>query len=352
MKKLEELKPLNLSDISDFDEMLTAMSKTSFGGRCLGEASNVLYQMYSKPSFRVLTISGAMTIAKMSLIISEMIERNLVDIIVTTGALITHSLTEAMGLSHYKCDMKTVNDSELYEKGYNRIYDSLESDRSEEVWNEILIDAIRSFIENCSSYNLADKYFHMGSKDITFYLGKCLDGSSNRSILKSAYNCGVPIYIPAFTDSELCLQLKPINNLRKRNGLPELRYDGMFDLDDYTFEIMSSVNKNIPLGIFTIGGGVPRNWAQQVGPYLDTINREKKLEGQSYAKPAFKYGVRICPDLPNYGHLSGCTYSEGQSWGKFCSDKKGAMLAEVMCDATLVWPLLMKGVFQRLDKNK
>ena len=61
--------------------------------------------------------------------------------------------------------------------------------------------------------------------------------------------------------------------------------------------------------------------------------------------------VRICPAPPNWGHLSGCTYSEGVSWAKFASPEEGGHFAEVLADATLVLPLLVKGVLQRLDKQ-
>jgi deoxyhypusine synthase len=39
------------------------------------------------------------------------------------------------------------------------------------------------------------------------------------------------------------------------------------------------------------------------------------------------------------------------SWGKFLPRKKGGRFAEVHSDATLVWPLLMKAVFEELDKG-
>jgi deoxyhypusine synthase len=71
------------------------------------------------------------------------------------------------------------------------------------------------------------------------------------------------------------------------------------------------------------------------------------MEFQRWPVKRFSYGVRICPDPVHLGHLSGCTYSECKSWYKFMPD---AQTAEVPADATIVWPLLMLGVFQRLDK--
>ena len=64
----------------------------------------------------------------------------------------------------------------------------------------------------------------------------------------------------------------------------------------------------------------------------------------------FHYGVRICPEPAHWGGLSGCTFKEGVSWGKFVSPEEGGRFAEVLCDATIAWPLLLKGVSQRLEK--
>ena len=64
----------------------------------------------------------------------------------------------------------------------------------------------------------------------------------------------------------------------------------------------------------------------------------------------FHYGVRLCPEPAHWGGLSGCTFKEGVSWGKFVSFEDGGRYAEVLCDATIAWPLLLKGVIQRLAK--
>ena len=100
------------------------------------------------------------------------------------------------------------------------------------------------------------------------------------------------------------------------------------------------------LGILTVGGGVPRNWAQQVAPYYDITNARL---GTNLPLPRFRYGVRICPEPVHWGGLSGCTYSEGVSWGKFVPESDGGRFAEVPCDATIALPLLVKALFEELD---
>ena len=90
---------------------------------------------------------------------------------------------------------------------------------------------------------------------------------------------------------------------------------------------------------------MPRNWAQEVGPYVDIINHRLGLD---LAPPRYKYAVRICPEPTHWGGLSGCTYSEGISWGKFVPEAEGGRFAEVYADATTVWPLLIKGVLEEM----
>ena len=94
---------------------------------------------------------------------------------------------------------------------------------------------------------------------------------------------------------------------------------------------------------------MPRNWAQQVGPYLDII--ESRI-GTGGAFKRFHYAVRICPEPAFWGGLSGCTYSEGVSWGKFVPENEGGRQVEVFADATIAWPLIVKSVLERLEKNK
>jgi deoxyhypusine synthase len=163
----------------------------------------------------------------------------------------------------------------------------------------------------------------------------------------------VPIYIPAFTDSEMGLDVASflIEQQVLREGadfeatMADLRttFDPFRDLVSYANLIRASPR----VGIFTIGGGVPRNWAQQASPFLDYLNAKLKRDE---VLNRFRYGVRICPEPVHWGGLSGCTYSEGVSWGKFLPVSEGGRYAEVYADATLVWPLLVKAVIERMGK--
>ncbi|MBI5854871.1 MAG: deoxyhypusine synthase family protein [Nitrospirae bacterium] len=350
---LEPLEPLDPTAIKSFSGLLEAMCKTAFGGRRLGEAYHVLKAMCSDPDcFVVMTLSGAMTIAKMGKIVSTMVDRGWVNAIVSTGALIAHGLSESVGKTHYRHD-PSMGDEELFRKGYNRVYDTLEMEANLNYVEYVVAQTMKRIAPDAT----------LSSELLTRELGKTLaDEYEGVGILKSAYQMGVPVYIPAFTDSEMGLDVgtwamsQTIDRARgkaKDNVLGLLRilhqatptYNPYLDLNSYTDRILAAKR----LGIFTIGGGVPRNWAQQVAPYVEISNVRL---GLSVPPPRFQYGVRICPEPDYWGGLSGCTYQEGISWGKFVTPDEGGRFAEVLSDATVVWPLLMMGLLEQVPAKK
>src|SRR6476646_8926393 len=136
--KLIPLEPLDLSRVHSIDDLVRAMAKTAFTGRQLGEAADVLEAMArDKDCFVVMTLAGAMTVAKQGLIICERIDRGIVNAIVSTGALMAHGLVEATGNKHYRYDPR-MNDVELYQAGYNRVYDTLEHETNLDHVEEVM----------------------------------------------------------------------------------------------------------------------------------------------------------------------------------------------------------------------
>lgn len=334
---LVPLRPLDLADITDFDDMLKSMSLTAFGGRGVGEAADTLYKMVTdKDAFVVMTLSGAMTPAKMGLLICEMIDRGFVQVIISTGALMTHGFVESAGKMHFKYNPK-MNDVDLYHAGYNRIYDVLELEKNLDEVEEIVYQTLNSL----------DPSQNLSSRIINKELGRWLtENSHGRGILKSAFQKSVPVYVPAFTDSELGLDLFLYNLRLVIDGKSPFNFNPLLDLQHYA-ELINQQNK---LGLFTIGGGVPRNWAQQVGPLLELVqNRIPKGKAPKHIRGCqFSYGLRICPEPVNWGGLSGSTYKEGMSWGKM---KPSGIFTEVPADATIVWPWILAAVIQRLEKQ-
>ena len=334
---LVPLESLDVGRAENAADLLRRMSRTAFGGRALGEAFEVLTEMAADPQCTiVVTVSGAMTVAKMGGLLCEMIERGLAHIVVSTGAVMAHGLTEAIGGVHYKADA-SLSDSTLYRRGYNRIHDTVEMEAN-------LCQAFSTVSEVLQGLDWSRP---ASSWQINRKIGRRLaEQDQMPSILGCAYRQKVPVYIPAFTDSELGLDVathflaasrgeKNTNNDETTLFRTAPSFNPFLDLYDYAQRALEADR----LGIFTIGGGVPRNWAQQIGPFADIINMRLKTD---LTVPRFTYGVRICPEPAHWGGLSGCSYSEGVSWGKFLAPEEGGRFAEVHCDATIAWPLLIR----------
>lgn len=342
---LDALQVLDLDEIDNFDDLLQAMSKTAFGGRNLGEALDVLEVMVSDPECHVVaTFSGAMTVAKMGKLICKMIDQGWVQSVVSTGALMAHGFIESIGLKHYKYVFGQLDDSSLCRAGLNRVYDTLEPERNFIQAEEVIYAVLEELQDqDLCSYKI--------TQAIGSYLNRHFSGPG---ILKSAFRKEVPVYIPAFTDSELALDvamyfLKKFPRVREDmlavKNYP-FQFNPFLDLFHYTKRIIEAKR----IGIFTIGGGVPRNWAQQVGPFIEMA--WQGISELEWPLRRFQYGVRICPEPVHWGGLSGCTYQEGVSWGKFVPREDGGRFAEVFCDATIAWPILIKGLMDRLARKK
>ncbi|HWP60904.1 MAG TPA: deoxyhypusine synthase family protein [Candidatus Acidoferrales bacterium] len=282
---------------------------------------------------KFLTVSGAMTVAKMDLVISDMIELGMIDAISSTGALMAHGLVSSIGLKHYKYDPK-YNDTMLARLKLNRVTDTLEPesnlDSVEQVIGRVIekLDGARPLSPTILNRLIGE------------HLAKNYPGE--RGILKSAYAHGVPVFVPAFVDSELGNDLYIHNLKRRRRGKKPI----LMDLEIDSKELIKLVTGAKRFGIFSIGGGVPRNNVQNVAPLVEIINERL---GPTFPERRFSYGVRICPDKPYFGHLSGCTYSENESWRKAAKD---GIYAEVQADATQVWPFLVRYLMDARERRK
>ena len=310
-------------------------AKTAFTGRQVGLAADVLEAMArDKDCFVVMTLAGAMTVAKQGLIVAELIEQGIVNALVSTGALMAHGLVEAAGKSHFVYDAK-MNDVELYEAGYNRVYDTLEPETN--------LNFVESIVAGILDRWDADEV--MCSYKLNREIGKYLhENVPERGILKSAYEKNVPVFVPAFTDSELGLDIALHNRKRAKENRPLIRFDPFLDLDHFAETLLEQMR----LGLFTIGGGVPRNWSQQFGPYIELRHRRG---GEDLPLKRYHYGLRICPEPAFWGGLSGSPYSEAISWGNFVPPAEGGKFGEVFLDATVGLPLIVAAVLERLRKD-
>jgi len=229
-----------------------------------------------------------------------------------------------------------MGDSELFQAGYNRVYDSLEPetnlDHVEEVMDHVLNEWEAEDI--ACSWKI--------HRRIGEYLHESFPG---RGILKSAFEHNVPIFVPAFSDSELGIDFALHKIARQQEKRPLLRFDPFEDFEKFADTMLATKR----MGILTVGGGVPRNWSQQFGVYAELLAR------RGYKKiPLKRYKLRRAhlPGAGPLGGLSGSTYTEAVSWGKFVPPEEGGRFAEVFDDATVALPLIVRAVLERIGYFK
>jgi deoxyhypusine synthase len=335
--KLRPIFPLDLSKCRTIDQLVRAMGDTAFTGRQIGDAADVLEAMArDKDCFVVLTLSGALTVGKMGLVFCDLIDSGIVRAVVSTGALMAHGLVEATGLSHFRYDPSKMDDEELFEAGYNRVYDSLEPETN--------LDHVEDVVDHI--FDQWDANEVVCSWKVHRRVGEYLvKKGGGRGILKSAYERNVPVFVPAFSDSELGIDFALHKIGRQKANRPLLRFDPFEDFEMFADTMLATKR----MGIFTVGGGVPRNWSQQFGVYAELLARRgyKKVPLKRY-----NYGLRICPEPVHWGGLSGSTYTEAVSWGKFVPPEEGGRFAEVFEDATVALPLVVGAVLQRIGYFK
>lgn len=292
-------------------------------------AKTLTAMLEDKACTLMLTLSGAMTVAKMQPLVVDLIETNRIAYISSTGALMAHGLVEGSGCVHYKYDPQ-LTDEQLAKAQLNRVTDTLEPETNFDHIEPIVTAVLRSFPEGAV---ISSHEFH---RTLGAYLAEHFPGQ--RAILRSAYEHNVPIVTPAFTDSEIANDVFCFNALRSRDS----RHHIHFNLERDTSLLFQLATRAKRLGIFTIGGGVPRNHTQNVACLTEIYGARVNPD----LRPCiFERGCRIDPASMALGHLSGCTYQEGGTWRKFAFN---GMFAEVRMDATIAWPFIQKYAFEHL----
>ena len=318
------------------EDLVEIYSRTGYNGRQLGEAAKLFAKMIKDNATICLTVSGAMTPVGFGGIFKTLIERGFVDWIITTGANVYHEDHFAWGFpvkqGHFQVD-----DMKLYEKEIVRIrdvfikfYETLESEDQviQKMFKENFIDKPFTSAEFC---NMIGKISKEKAKH------------PDRSFVATAYEYDVPVYVSTLKDSSLALNLA-VHRLR----------DKVYNLD-FVREIIEQgaiLHNSKKSGIIELGGGVPKNTAQQTGPLLDQILRRDN-GGQDYI-------VQITDARPDTGGLSGATLQEGKSWGKVQHAHQD--MITVYADATIAFPILAlyvisnqkprkpKRIYKKLDK--
>jgi deoxyhypusine synthase len=332
----QKIVPFDPRAVRTANDVVTALGTCSFQGRALARALDVWETMCRDADcLRVCSLAGAMVPAGMGLVVIRLMEAGLIDVLVPTGAAMSHDLCNIAAQddqAHY-VGSEWADDELLREEAVNRIYDTYLPEEGFAAAEDLLAALLPDL-----DYRRADNgVLTITTADFCAQAGRRLSGFG---VLTAAAKHGVRIFIPAISDSELGMTIVA-GNQRGTTGLSgPIVFDTLKDVSDFA-EIVRGKPR---AGLLTVGGGVPRNWAQQVYPYLKFKLRDDAIDADGY-----HYGVRITTDRPEFGGLSGCTISESKSWGKYDT---GAIETSVVCDATIALPLLATALLERLGKGR
>ncbi len=331
----KDIPHIKLDPKMTIEDLVNVFANSGFNGRQLGEAAKLYSKMIKENATICLTVSGALTPVGFGGIIKTLIERGFVDWIVTTGANVYHEDHFAWGLP-VKQGSFEVDDMKLYDNEivrirdvYIKFYETLEAE--DQVIQKMFEDFPEKPFTTAEFCNLMGKISKENSKH------------PEKSFVTTAYEYDVPVYISTIKDSSLALNLA-VHRLQ----------DKTYSLD-FVREIIEQaaiVYDSKKSGIVELGGGVPKNTAQQTGPLLDQILRRND-GGQDYV-------IQITDARPDTGGLSGATLQEGKSWGKVQDAHHG--MVTVYADATIAFPILAlyvlsnqktrkpKRLYRKLDK--
>ncbi|MEO7503919.1 MAG: deoxyhypusine synthase [Sphingomicrobium sp.] len=312
-------------DITSFDArpIVEAMGKMSFTSRDLARATDLYNQMLADPDCAViLVIAGSTSAGGCMDLYAELVRSNMVDAIVATGAAIVDmDFFEGLGHKHYQA-LEIPDDDTLRSLYIDRIYDTY-IDETQLQDCDFTIGAIADSLEP-RPYS---------SRAFIREMGKWLvdNGKKDNSLVKLAYEHDVPIFCPAFTDSSAGFGLvKHQVDAMKRGG----HYMTLDSIADFR-ELTDIKIKAGTTGLLMIGGGVPKNFAQDTVVCAEILGHEDV--------EVHKYAVQITVADVRDGACSSSTLQEAASWGKVST----ALEQMVYAEATSVLPLLASDAYHR-----
>ncbi len=304
---LEELATTMKMEDRSIRQLAMDMAKLGFQAGSLGRSVEAWERMLAEDEITIfLGLAGAMVPAGLRKLVAFMVSERLVDCVVSTGANLFHDLCEGLGVVHYQGD-PLADDARLREEGVDRIYDVYVSEAGLQKGDRYIAEFVKGL----------DPGRSRSSRELMEILGREMPANT---ILGSASRAGVPIFVPALSDSSIGIGMV----LAWREG-HRVVVDQIRDID----EISSITEKSSQTGVVFVGGGVPKNFIQQTKVVADLCGRYRG--GHNYA-------IQYTIDSPHFGGLSGCTFSEGVSWGKIA---KEARMIQVFVDATIALPLVV-----------
>ncbi len=308
---------LDLEKVTTVKELVEGMKHISFQSRTLGLVATVCENMARDPKCTIfLGAAGALVPGGLRKVLRDLVEHGLVDVVVTTGAIAYHDWYEAHGFRHY-VSSPDADDILLRKHMLDRVYDTL---ADEDLFREC-DDEIANIADNLEPRPYS-------SREFLEILGKKYNDPN--SLVCTAAKHGVPYFVPALNDSSVGIALTKHYRDRRQAKKEPMRIDPIRDNYEITqIQVMSPVT-----GVFYLSGGTPKNYISQTEVIAEVLGFPEKPH---------MYAAQITTDVPQWGGLSGCTFEESQSWGKFHKDAK---MAQTLCEATIGVPLVAAYLLQ------
>lgn len=311
--------PVEHIDVTSFDArpIIKAMSMMSFTSRDTARASRIFQSMLEDVDCSViLTLAGSTSAGGCMQVYADMIRFKMVDAIVATGAsIIDMDFFEALGFKHYQA-VTLVDDQTLRSLYIDRIYDTYIDEEQLQVCDR----TIREIADTLEAKPYSSRAF---IRELGRYLVS--NAKKTNSLVQLAFENDVPIFCPAFTDSSagfglVCHQVQ--------NPTKHLTIDSIADFRELT-EIKIAAKTT---GLLMIGGGVPKNFAQDTVVCAEILGHEVDMH---------KYAVQITVADVRDGACSSSTLKEACSWGKVDVAEEQMVFAE----ATSVLPLMISDAY-------
>jgi deoxyhypusine synthase len=314
-KKIEhiDIKKINTVDI------INSMKKMSFSARDLANAADLYDRMLrEKKCAIILTLAGSTSAAGCMQVYVDLVKNNMIDAIVATGAAIVDmDFFEALGFKHYQ-GTPFIDDKLLRKLYIDRIYDTFISEED--------LQACDRTIKKIADTLKPRPY---SSREFIAEMGRYLvkNAKKKNSLIQAAYENDVPIFCPAFSDSSAGFGLVLHQHERPDNHISIDSVKDFRELTDVKIKAGTS-------GLLMIGGGVPKNFAQDTVVCAEILGKEV---------PMHKYAVQITVADVRDGACSSSTLKEANSWGKVDSSCEQMVYAE----ATTALPLLASYAYHK-----
>jgi deoxyhypusine synthase len=301
-------------DIKAFDAtpIIDAYGKMAFQARNLARAASIYKLMLEdKDCSVILTLAGSLISAGLKQTVVDLIKHNMVDAIVSTGAnIVDQDFFEALGYRHYQGAV-AVDDHQLRELAIDRIYDTYIDEDELRVCDDTIHQIANSL--EARPYSSREFIGEMGKYLLNNQLGA-------DSIVRTAYEHGVPIFVPAFSDCSAGFGL--VYHQVKNKGA-SLSIDSVADFRELT-QIKIEAGDT---GLLMLAGGVPKNFVQDVVVSAEFLGHEVAMH---------KYAIQMTVADERDGALSGSTLKEACSWGKVDTVYEQMVFGEL----SLSFPLL------------